>query len=78
MLEKTNEWSEIEAKLRYGANHPKMNTLRFIKVIMSTFLNYYIKQKGYKLGTVGLIESMFQAYSTFITYSKLWEMQKKT
>lgn len=78
MLEKTNKWSEYEAKLRFDANHPKMNFLRFIRVIATGFLKSYFKEKGYKNGTAGMIEAIYQAYSMFITYSKLWEMQNRT
>lgn len=77
MLNKTIEWSEIEAQKRFLANHPKMKWWRFPRIMIPVFLDYYIKQKGYKLGTVGLIESIYQAYSIFITYAKLWEMQNK-
>lgn len=77
MLEKTNKWSEYEAKLRFDANHPKMNILRFVRVIMTGFLKSYVKEKGYKNGTAGMIEAIYQGYSMFITYSKLWEMQNK-
>ena len=77
MLSKTIEWSETEAKLRYQAKHPKMSVLRLIKVMATAFLRYYIGQKGYKVGTAGLIESVYQSFSAFITYAKLWEMQRK-
>lgn len=78
MLEKTNKWSEYEAKLRFDANHPKMNILRFVRVIATGFLKSYFKEKGYKNGTAGMIEAIYQGYSMFITYSKLWEMQRKS
>lgn len=77
MLEKTNKWSEYEAKLRFDSNHPKMNLLRFVRVIATGFLKSYIKEKGFKNGTAGIIEAIYQGYSMFITYSKLWEMQNK-
>jgi len=77
MLAKTIEWSDTEAQIRIDAKHPKMSWWRFPRVMMTSFLNYYIKQKGYKVGTAGIVESMFQSYSTFITYAKLWEMQNK-
>ncbi len=78
MLEKTNKWSEYEAKLRFDAHHPRMNTWRFIRVILTGFLKSYIKEKGFRNGTAGLIEATYQGYSMFITYSKLWEMQNKS
>lgn len=75
MVRKTNRWSEIEARLRFEAKHPKMKPWRFLRVMFTAFWKSYIGEKGYKAGTVGLIESMYQAFSAFITYSKLWEMQ---
>ncbi|HSX09867.1 MAG TPA: glycosyltransferase family 2 protein [Candidatus Saccharimonadales bacterium] len=75
MLDKTIQWSKIEAELRFNANHPRMSWWRFFRVIITAFYDSYIRQQGYKVGTAGLIESMFQSYSMFITYARLWEMQ---
>jgi (heptosyl)LPS beta-1,4-glucosyltransferase len=76
MLNKTIEWSKIEAELRLNAGHPYMSEWRFFRVMITAFYDSYIKQKGYKVGTAGLIESIFQSYSMFITYARLWELQK--
>lgn len=75
MLEKTNQWSEIEADLRFKANHPPIVFWRLIRVMASAFFESYVKQRGWRAGVTGLIESIFQSYSTFITYAKLWERQ---
>lgn len=75
MVEKTNEWSEIEAQLRYKNNHPKMVWWRFIRVMFRAFWKAYISDMGWRMGTVGLIESIYQSFSIFITYAKLWEKQ---
>jgi len=77
MVNKTLEWSKIEAELRFQSNHPKMTWWRFPRVMITAFLDSYIKQGGYKVGTMGLIESVYQSFSMFITYARLWEMQKK-
>lgn len=76
MLKKTIEWSKIEAELRFKSGHPKMNWWRFPRVMLSAFFDSYIRQGGWKVGTVGLIESMYQSFSIFVTYARLWEMQK--
>jgi glycosyltransferase involved in cell wall biosynthesis len=78
MTTKTNTWSKIESDQLLHANHPPMKEWRFIRVMFTKFFNSYIRQKGWNLGVPGFIESMFQAYSYFIIYSKLWELQKKT
>lgn len=77
MLEKTNEWSNFEAELRFKANHPPMSEWRFLRVMTTAFFQSYFKEKGYKNGTEGIIESLYQAFSLFITYAKLWELQNR-
>lgn len=77
MVKKTIQWSDVEAHLRYSTNHPKMSWWRFPRVMFSAFADSYIKKGGWKLGTAGLIESIYQSFSMFITYAKLWELQNK-
>lgn len=78
MLRKTIEWSKVEAKLRFDSNHPVITWWRFPRVMLTAFFDSYIRQKGYKAGTVGVIESMYQSFSIFITYARLWEMQRSS
>lgn len=77
MVEKTNEWSEIEADLRMQAKHPQMSWWRFLRVMMTAFNDSFFKQQGWRAGITGWIESIYQAFSMFITYAKLWERQQK-
>lgn len=77
MVQKTIKWSKIEAELRFKSGHPKMSWWRFPRVMLTTFLDSYVRQGGWKVGVVGLIESMYQSFSIFITYARLWEMQQK-
>lgn len=77
MVKKTIEWSKIEAELRFKAGHPKMTWWRFPRVMLSAFWDSYIRQSGWKAGSVGIIESMYQAFSIFVTYARLWELQIK-
>lgn len=76
MVEKTNKWSEIEAKLLFDAGHPKMSWWRFFRV-MSTELWYrLIVKKGFLDGVEGVIYAVYQMWSKFVTYAKLWEIQE--
>lgn len=77
MVAKTNEWSDIEARLRYQDGHPRMTWWRFLRVMLMAFYNSYIKDEGWRVGVVGLIEGIYQTFSIFITYAKLWELQNK-
>jgi len=76
MVNKTIEWSEIEAQLRFKAGHPKMTWWRFPRVMLTAFFDSYVRQGGWKVGTAGLIESMYQSFSIFVTYARLWELQQ--
>lgn len=77
MIDKTNKWSDVEADLRLKAHHPKMSGWRFFRVMLTGFYGSYVKQEGWRAGTAGLVESLYQAFSMFITYAKLWEKQNK-
>lgn len=77
MLSKTILWSKTEAELRLSAHHPKIVSWRLIRVMITGFSDSYIKQGGWKAGTMGLIESVYQSYSMFVTYARLWELQQK-
>ena len=75
MVEKTNDWSEIEAKLMYDANHPKMNIIRFFTAAFREFWYRAIRKYGFLDGPVGIIEIIYQVFSRFVSYAKLWELQ---
>lgn len=75
MVEKTNIWSEVEAKLMLEARHPSMNIVRFFSAMFREFWLRLIKQKAFLDGVEGVIYALYQVYSKFISYAKLWEMQ---
>jgi glycosyltransferase involved in cell wall biosynthesis len=76
MIAKTNKWSDTEAKLRFDSGHPQIVSWRLIRVMITGFCKSFFYDKGYKAGTTGMIESIYQAFSMFITYAKLWELQR--
>lgn len=77
MLQQTNDWSEIEADLRFSSNHPSVVSWRLFRVFITGFFDSYVKQRGWTVGTVGIIESVYQGFSMMITYAKLWEKQHR-
>lgn len=77
MVIKTNEWSQTEAALRFSIHHPGITWWRIIRVTITGFWYSFFSLEGWRAGTVGWIESMYQGFSMFITYAKLWELQKK-
>lgn len=76
MMRKTENWAPIEAKLRFESKHPKMTGWRFIRIVKGELLKQFLKG-GWRDGTEGWIEIFYQTFSLFITYVKLWEMQRK-
>ncbi len=77
MVDKTNTWSDFEANLRFQAHHPKVSWWRFLRVMATGFFVAYFKEKGFRNGTEGVIEAIYQSFSMFVTYAKLWEKQQK-
>jgi len=77
MVEKTNKWSEIEAKLMFDANHPPMNVRRFITAMFREFWYRAVVKLGFLDGPIGIVEIMYQVFSRFVSYSKLYELQLK-
>ncbi len=73
---KSLEWSKIDARLRIDANHPKMTGWRFLSILFSELFNQGIKRGGFWNGTVGVVDSVLQTFSLFMTYVRLWQMQQ--
>lgn len=73
----TLEWSKSEAKMLLDSNHPPMVWWRFPRVMFTEFWHRAIKQGLWKDGIEGWIEIIYQMFSVFITYERLWEMQRK-
>ncbi len=75
MVEKTNNWSKLEADLRFNNHHPQMTAPRFIKLFIKDLLTRFFVKQAHRDGVVGIIEAIYQPYSLLITYLKLWEKQ---
>lgn len=73
---KTLNWSNIYAKLLYDSKHPKMSKWRFFRILITETFGQGIKRQGFFAGTVGVIDSILQIFSQFLTYTKLWQMQQ--
>lgn len=76
MLEKTNKWSNIEAKLRHDAKHPPVKAWRVMRIAFTEAFHQIVHKKIYRYGKKGWIEGMFQVIDKMIVYIKLWELQQ--
>lgn len=74
---KSLEWSKIDAKLRLDADHPKMSGWRFLRIFITEVFNQGVKRGGFFNGTIGMMDSLLQAFSMYMTYVRLWELQQE-
>lgn len=73
----TLNWSRSEAELLLKSNHPPMVGWRFLRIMFTEFFHRCIKQGLWRDGTEGWIEIIYQMFSRFLTYERLWELQRK-
>lgn len=72
----TLKWSRLEAEMLLKANHPQMKGWRFFRIMFTEFTDRFVKQGLWRDGTEGVIEVIYQMFSKFVTYERLWEMQR--
>lgn len=75
MAQKTNKWSNTEARLLLDINHPPMAPWRFFRVMLTELWYRLFVKKGILDGPEGVIYATYQSFSKFVTYAKLWEKQ---
>ncbi len=75
MVAKTNRYSEIEASQFYAGNLPRVNSFTLLRKSIMEFIRRYFLKRGFLDGKIGLIQSLYQGYSVFISYAKLYEKQ---
>lgn len=73
----TMKWSRLEAEMLFKAGHPPMKGWRLIRIMLTEFWDRAVKQRLLLDGTEGWIEVIYQMFSRFLTYERLWEMQRK-
>jgi glycosyltransferase involved in cell wall biosynthesis len=75
MVEKTTIFENIESDLLYKAGRP-VQVSTFFRKFFGELFRRLIKNKGFLDGPIGIIESVYQAYSKTITYLYLYEKKK--
>lgn len=76
IVRKSLEWSRIDAQLRLEAKHPPMSGWRFSRIFVSEIFNQGILRRGFFNGTIGVMDALLQAFSMYMSYVRLWEMQQ--
>jgi glycosyltransferase involved in cell wall biosynthesis len=73
----TMKWSKLEAEMLFKANHPPMKGWRFFRIMLTEFWHRFVKQGLWQDGIEGIIEVIYQMFSRFLTYERLWELQRQ-
>ena len=72
-MSKINHYSSLKAEELFKKNR-KSNGLTIFFHGIAAFLRFYIVLGGYREGVHGMIISLFNSFTTFLVYMKLWEL----
>lgn len=72
----TTNWSLLEAELLFEAKHPPVTWWRFWRIMFTEFWDRAIKRRLFLDGTEGWMEIIYQMFSRYLTYARLWELQQ--
>lgn len=78
MVAKTNRYSDIESTQFYEGKLAPVTALTLIRKWWMESFRRGIQKGGLLDGRIGLIQSLYQGYSVFISYAKLYELQTQT
>jgi len=76
-ISNTLNWSKFESRMLLDTGHPPMQGWRFVRIMFTEFWYRAVKQGLWKDGTEGWIEIIYQMFSKYVTYERLWEAQRK-
>lgn len=76
MTLKTLKWSKAEAELLRQSGHPPVTWWRLLRALARELRCQALLKQSWRYGLEGWLESIFQVFSRFITYSRLWEKQR--
>ena len=76
-LKKSAEWTQKEATAFIEANIAPVTFKTILRKGLMEFWRRAIRDKGYKDGMVGLLESLTQAINRMWIYMQIWELQQE-
>lgn len=77
IVDKTNRYSDTEASQYYDGNLAPVDSFTLIRKTLMEILRRGVFKLGFMDGPVGIIQSIYQGFSVFISYAKLYEKQNK-
>lgn len=76
-LEKTARYAEVQAAQMLRDGHPRVTRRVLVSVFTKRLIRHLVLGRGYREGTEGFIESLYQPLSHFAVYARLWELQQR-
>jgi hypothetical protein len=78
MVTKTNRYSDIESQQFYDGGLPPVTALTLIRKTGMEVFRRYILKLGFLDGRIGVVQAIYQGFSVFISYAKLFEKQQSS
>ena len=76
MVIKTNRYSAVEARQFFEGGLPPVTVFTLLRKPIMEFCRRYFFKLGFLDGAIGLLQSLYQSYSVFLSYAKLYELQR--
>ena len=76
MAIKTNRYSAVEARQFFEGGLPPVTVFTLLRKPIMEFCRRYFFKLGFLDGAIGLLQSLYQSYSVFLSYAKLYELQR--
>lgn len=75
MVDKTNRYSAVEAQQFLNGGLPLVTSVTLLRKSIMEFVRRYFFKAGFLDGRIGLLQALYQGYSVFLSYAKLYELQ---
>lgn len=77
MVAKTNRYTDVEARQFFEGGTAPVTQLTLLRKTIMEFIRRYIIKAGFLDGKIGIIQALYQSYSIYLRYAKLYELQNK-
>jgi glycosyltransferase involved in cell wall biosynthesis len=76
-LAKTQVYADIQAREMLASGHPPVTARTFARVLAKGIWRHTVAGRGFRDGMPGIIECIYQPFSIFTVYVRLWELQQE-
>ncbi len=75
IVSKTNRYSDEESRIFLEGGVARVNSFTLIRKLCMEIFRRGVLKAGFLDGPIGLIQTIYQGFSVFISYAKLFELQ---